>query len=268
MPPEVSPPRPRSRRTVRVRPATRRGSPTAPRICSQPSPWRSMWRCSRSTRVRVGDSSVNRTSTSLVRSGSVSTCQSREMSQLNTNRRGRLVGQDTRPPALAPVHAPVDDGPADPGLEHHLGQLGPEDVVLGRPPGADVVGEHGERPVDRRVDLDRLPYRRGDGGVDMGGPSCGLDDCLKDASAWPRTGPGTPRRAPTPAGIQRVQAAVAARRVIETRPAARSTFRCWDTAGRLTGTNRANSPTGAGPSARRSAMARRVGSASAVRTDP
>ena len=40
-----------------------------PRAASQPSPWRSRFRCSSSTRVRSVDSAMNRTSTSLVRFG-------------------------------------------------------------------------------------------------------------------------------------------------------------------------------------------------------
>src|SRR6185437_6461827 len=44
-----------------------------------------------------------------------------------------------------------------------------------------------------------------------------------------------------------------------------STFRCWETAGRLTGKPRASSPTDRGPAARRSNTSRRVGSAMAAR---
>ena len=54
-----------------------------------------------------------------------------------------------------------------------------------------------------------------------------------------------------------------ARRSI-TSPASFSTFRCWETAGRLTGSSAASSPTARGRSARRSKIARRVGSPSAV----
>src|SRR6478672_7316864 len=49
-----------------------------------------------------------------------------------------------------------------------------------------------------------------------------------------------------------------------TSPACLSTFRCWETAGRLTGSSPAIAPTEAGPSPRRSKTARRVGSPSAV----
>src|ERR671935_2359525 len=53
-----------------------------------------------------------------------------------------------------------------------------------------------------------------------------------------------------------------------TRPASFSTRRCCDTAGRLTGSSRASSPTGRGPWRRRSKTARRVGSASAANPSP
>jgi hypothetical protein len=43
-----------------------------------------------------------------------------------------------------------------------------------------------------------------------------------------------------------------------------STFRCWETAGRLIGNSLASSPTARGPSASRSRIAWRVGSPSAV----
>src|SRR3954464_32246 len=49
-----------------------------------------------------------------------------------------------------------------------------------------------------------------------------------------------------------------------TSPACLSTLRCWETAGRLTGSSPAIAPTEAGPSPRRSKTARRVGSPSAV----
>src|SRR6478672_6875983 len=49
-----------------------------------------------------------------------------------------------------------------------------------------------------------------------------------------------------------------------TSPACLSTFRCWETAGRLTGSSPAIAPTEAGPSPSRSKTARRVGSPSAV----
>src|SRR5580658_1644399 len=52
-----------------------------------------------------------------------------------------------------------------------------------------------------------------------------------------------------------------------TRPAAFSTDRCCDTAGRLTGRSSANSPTARGRSATRSYISRRVGSAKAARAD-
>src|SRR5918995_3773485 len=49
-----------------------------------------------------------------------------------------------------------------------------------------------------------------------------------------------------------------------TSPASLSTLRCCETAGRLTGSSRASSPTAVGRSASRSKIARRVGSLSAL----
>src|SRR6188472_2220534 len=49
-----------------------------------------------------------------------------------------------------------------------------------------------------------------------------------------------------------------------TRPASLRTFRCWETAGRVTGRPRANAATGCGPRRKRSKIARRVGSARAA----
>jgi len=53
-----------------------------------------------------------------------------------------------------------------------------------------------------------------------------------------------------------------------TSPASFSTFRCCDTAGRLTGNRCASSPTGDGPSASSSKTARRVGSPNALTPAP
>src|SRR3954468_8746576 len=51
-------------------------------------------------------------------------------------------------------------------------------------------------------------------------------------------------------------------------PAPLSTLRCCETAGRLTGRSAASAPTEDGPSARRSKIARRVGSPRAVMESP
>ena len=94
----------------------------------------------------------------------------------------RLVGEHAGPSTLAAVDASVDDVAADEGLEHHLLQVGLQDVVLGRPPRPDVVGEHTERLVDRRLHDDR----RGDRGVgDLCShcSSCCSTLCLNDVSA-------------------------------------------------------------------------------------
>jgi hypothetical protein len=51
-----------------------------------------------------------------------------------------------------------------------------------------------------------------------------------------------------------------------TSPASFNTFKCWETAERVTGNSAASSPTARGRSARRSKIARRVASARAVHT--
>ena len=86
---------------------------------------------------------------------------------------GRLVGQHARPAALAAVADDVVDVAADPRLEHHRGERGAlrEQVVVGIPPGADLVGEDLERPRLRDVDDDR----RRDGG---------LGGCAHESSSW------------------------------------------------------------------------------------
>ena len=68
--------------------------------------------------------------------------------------------EHTRPPALAAVDATVVHVTADTRFEHHLGELGLQDVMLGRPPAPDAVREDRERPLDRRIDDDRRPDRR------------------------------------------------------------------------------------------------------------
>jgi hypothetical protein len=77
---------------------------------------------------------------------------------------GRVVGQHASPAALAAVHADVVEVPAHARLEHHLGDLGLEDVVVGVPPALEVLGEDLEGVVDRGVDDDRGAH----GGVGHG----------------------------------------------------------------------------------------------------
>ena len=72
--------------------------------------------------------------------------------------------QDSRPPALAPVDRPVDDVPAHPWLEHHLGDRRGQEVVLGWLDVAEALGEHREGPVERSGD-DDLEV---DGGLGLG----------------------------------------------------------------------------------------------------
>jgi hypothetical protein len=65
----------------------------------------------------------------------------------------RLVGEHTRPAALAAVGVPVDDVAAHSGLERHADELAVEQVVARVPPLPDPLGEHPERVLDRRVDV-------------------------------------------------------------------------------------------------------------------
>jgi len=51
-----------------------------------------------------------------------------------------LVGEDARPPAFGAIDCAVVDVPADPRLEHGLGNLYPEQVVLRRLEVAEPLG--------------------------------------------------------------------------------------------------------------------------------
>src|SRR5262249_20585084 len=72
----------------------------------------------------------------------------------------RLVGEHARPSALAPVDAAVVDVPADPRLEHGLGNRGTEHVVLGRLDAVEVLGEDAEGALDGHLDDDLRPHGR------------------------------------------------------------------------------------------------------------
>ena len=106
------------------------GEPTASRIASQPSPWRSRWRCSSSTRVRSGPSGMKRTSNSLVFATLSSCFHCSVMSQLTTMRFGPVEREHPAPVRLAAVDADAVRAAADLRLEHHLLQLGLADRVL------------------------------------------------------------------------------------------------------------------------------------------
>ena len=99
---------------------------------------------------------MNRTSTSLVLSGSVSICQCRADVPAEHDPVRRFVGEHPRPAALAAVDGAVVDVAADPRLEDGLGDRRAEQVVLRRLEVAEPAGEHGERLLDRCVD-DDLP---------------------------------------------------------------------------------------------------------------
>ena len=150
-------------------------------------------------------------------------------------------------------------------LEDGLGDLDAEHVVLARLEAAEVLGEDRERPLDRRLDDDLVAD-----GVAL------LRWCahvvllvrLLDGRLVGGQGSGPE---PVEIGAQRAEAvgvdavdAAGARGWSITSPASLSTLRCCETAGRLTGSSPASSPTARGRSARRSKIARRVGSPRAV----
>jgi hypothetical protein len=60
----------------------------------------------------------------------------------------RFVGQDTRPSTLASIDTAVIHMAADARLEHRLGDLDPEHVVLAWFDAIEFVGERSERPLD------------------------------------------------------------------------------------------------------------------------
>jgi hypothetical protein len=107
--------------------------------------------------VRSGVSAVKWTSTSLAFSRSVSICHWGLMSQLDPI--GRLVGQHARPAALAAVDAAVVDVAARARLEHGLGDVDAEHVVLARLDPVEVLREHAERALDRRLHDELVAHR-------------------------------------------------------------------------------------------------------------
>src|SRR5262249_43495341 len=61
---------------------------------------------------------------------------------------GRFVREHARPPTHAPIHAAVIDMAADPRLEHRLGDIDAEQVVLAWFDASEFVRERSERPRD------------------------------------------------------------------------------------------------------------------------
>src|SRR5918996_2215661 len=72
----------------------------------------------------------------------------------------RLVGEDACPTALAPIHAPVINMTAHARLEHRLGNLDAEHVVLAWFDAIELLREDSERPLDGRRDDDLRVYGR------------------------------------------------------------------------------------------------------------
>src|SRR5512132_629928 len=91
---------------------------------------------------------------------------------------GRFPGQDPAPVALAAVHALLVPASAFAWLEDGLGHVGLADVVLGRPPGPEGVGEDAEGPLDGHVDGDRSGERWDGGGA------AHRSSCSGSGAAW------------------------------------------------------------------------------------
>src|SRR5215510_5606078 len=71
---------------------------------------------------------------------------------------GRLIRQDPPPVTLGAVDAAVVDMAAYSGLEGPLGDFHSEQVVLGRKPTSDTVGEKGECPLNWCLNDDLRAY--------------------------------------------------------------------------------------------------------------
>src|SRR5687767_8647944 len=74
---------------------------------------------------------------------------------------GRVVGENARPTALAPVDAPVVHVTAHARFEHRLGDLDAEQVVFAWLDAIELLGEDAERLVDRRIHDDLRVNARG-----------------------------------------------------------------------------------------------------------
>jgi hypothetical protein len=70
----------------------------------------------------------------------------------------RLVGEDTRPLALAAVGSHVVDVPANAWLEDGFGDWDREQIVFAWLDGVELVDEEFKRSLDARVDDDALAY--------------------------------------------------------------------------------------------------------------
>ena len=158
-----------------------------------------------------------------------------------------LVGEHARPPAFAAVDAAVVDVPADARLEDGLGDLDAEHVVLGRLEAAELLGEDRERALDRRLDDDLTCGRTSPAAWVLMRPP--LFVARRPPCRPPALGSRTARgrREARPARRGRAgRCAGCPPRRSTTSPASLSTFRCCETAGRLTGSSRASSPTALG----------------------
>src|SRR5262249_8582019 len=181
---------------------------------------------------------------------------------LEHDARGRAVGLDEADDELLSVGEAFEEAAAFLALEIDLiGARAAERVaVLQRPPASDVLREHAEGRFDRTVHVNRLP----DGHLVSSCSANALNACnasshsLLTRSTYARTWPS-----PGDAGVSRYRTS-RPWGVAVTRPACRSTRRCFDTAGREMDSPRQRSPARYGCRPMRSSSMRRVGSASAA----
>jgi len=69
----------------------------------------------------------------------------------------RLVGEHPPPLAFSPVDPAIVDSTAGAGLEHRLGDIDAEHVVIPRLDLVELLSEDGKRALDRRLDDDMRP---------------------------------------------------------------------------------------------------------------
>src|SRR5262249_30394787 len=175
----------------------------------------------------------------------------------------RRAGRDLADFVLLAVGEALEEPAPLPRLEMDLvGALTPEGVaLLERPPFPDVPREEPERVLDRALHVDRLPDRHSRS-------SCSAN-ALNAASAWSQTWltrSTEPRAAALPGDVGDRRYIISRPRALAaTRPASRSTRRCFDTAGREIESPQHRSPARWGLRPMRSISMRRVGSARAAK---
>jgi hypothetical protein len=123
-------------------------------------------------------SAMKRTSTSLRLSGWSRLPVGRDV-PAEDDAVGRLVGEHGRPLALAAVGAAVVDAAADALLEHGLGDVDAEHVVLARLDAVHLLGEDRERPLDGALTTISVRTDVASAGVAITPPGVVVDDLLE-----------------------------------------------------------------------------------------